>query len=261
MSNRKTLALHTPYVPAIGSWSFLKNDLNLCTCILRCKDYSHEQIACAVHNKLLASSINCQWKKDSNINLSYLHMAMIANSGSSKNFYWVKRLLNKLEKKAGLEKTVVKKVMCTGPTKKTYAFIIKASLAYIKSPILLHYLISLFRTSLRVESERVLSCKNMENYFFLANGVEGSVLSIMYKEGIIQSIMNNHKKIIGGLTLKEIYPENVTAEHTNYHGGFGCHAILTNTLAVKKYANRVATALKSDGIVIDYKTHRRKLPW
>lgn len=239
------------YGPTTNNWAFVnkvKGGYEVVSNPMGCKDYIQEGLANKVHNSniCVCSDVN----KDTKVNMEKFQIAMFFTPHSpnfKRNLYSIKKYINSLEKKHGLDQTSILEVNVE-KFDKVRGFIITSPKEYIESPALHHGLVAMLRTLHRADKK--VTPKNVAEVIEQAGRGDVRILRFAIKHDVLGLLMKNHKKIMKGLTLKDIYPKATkgNTKATSYHSGYGLVAVCSRKIFSKAYSNKLVPLLEEAGI-------------
>ncbi len=239
--------------PGTNYWTFvtkIRGGYKALATPMSCKDYIHEAIANNVHDKeIFCCAGHGVGKK---INMKKFQIAMFFNNTNNEfkaNLYSIKKYINSLEKTNGITQTSI--IEIDSGYKDCRCFVITAPYEYIESPGLHHGLVAMLRTL--HYAKRKITKTNVEKILVNFNIGDSKVLNFMVKHDVYNKLLKHHKRIIKGISLKEIYPKEVTnvikgTNVSSYHSGYGMVAICAQQIASKAYSDRVIEVLKEEKV-------------
>jgi len=244
------------YTPSTGGWAFVYekgNTIIILNTFLRCKDYTHEAIANAVWKENIRKYSGYVIKEQySKINLNKLCFCIAVPLNKTKHISSIKRYINHIERKCNIPITRMKKIHTTKNDKVFMYF--KANKIYIESPVLMHWLIAMLRSSICLND--YYKVKDF-NKFLLKKNIkkmtvfDSKIIQWSYKEKVAENLMLFHKKYIKKIPLKRIYPKSIENPGTNYHNDFGMYSFKRDNLFSKAYKEATNKIIQEVGIKRD----------
>ena len=234
-------------------WAFVgkvEKDYELLHGPLTCKDYTHEVICNTVHNERLYTN---GVSKILPLDLEKLQVVIIVPivKAAGKNItkevvYSAKKIFSSLEIAGGLAKTLIKEVTPDDNPNNNSFFILTMKKHMVESPVLLHSLLALIRTT--VEIGTILDKDNIDTTFKNGARKDSEILYKLFSSGTLQLLLKEHKTIFaGGVDLTVIYPKK-SESGTSYHSGFGPVALKRNELCSAWYRNTLKELLSTNNI-------------
>ena len=111
----------------------------------------------------------------------------------------------------------------------------------------MHGLVSFMRTMHHYKTP--ITYKNLTKILKKIGRQDSPILNFVVENKIMELLIENHKSINVGLTLKDIYPKEVDAKNAgSYHGSFGMVALGKRKLGSKKYSEKVYKLLDANKI-------------
>lgn len=220
-----------------------------------CKDYTHETIASFIHGVEVGYPLFRNDKEGFVEDFSKLQLVMFFKLNNDedvakKRLFSVKKYLSAIEKECGIKQTLITEIDIIHKNKPgVRAFLLTFDKVYVESPALLHGFMAFMRTLSNVGVE--VNKKNIEKVLAETTLNDHTILKFILKHDVFRLIMSKHKDIVEGLTLKDIYPIQVTnigSKMTSYHSGFGMVALCTHRLASKAYSDKILKVLEENKI-------------
>jgi len=230
------------YASKTLQWAFVKKngkDYELLHDFLSCKDYIHEIISNSIHSKKVTTSLYAPLLELSKDKLQIALLFKCADNEAAKLkkvLYSAKKLFSDLEIEAKLPKTLIKEVSCNKIN--TKVFIITVKRHHIDSPVLLHSLLALLRTV--AINRDVVTKDNIITVLEDKRSKDWEILRYLFKNNILNILLNKHKEMFENVDLTAIYPpEVIDTVNTTYHSGFGPVALKNKRLYSQFYAEKL----------------------